>query len=121
MEEMFTLQDLSDVLKIGPKSVSYRMKMLGINKNGKSGKVVYLNKDEYDAIVGYKKKENKRDYDSAFYSRKKIYIIEYFLTNKRNSTIEIASALDTTEHFVHRVLNEYLKNSCQILVRSKEI
>ena len=121
MEELFTLQDLSDELKIGPRSVSYRMKVLGINKDGKKGKIVYLDKDEYDAIVGFTKKENRRDYDSAFYSRKKIYIIEYFLTNKMNSAIEIANALDTTEHFVHRILNEYLENSCQILVRSREI
>ena len=121
MEELFTLQDLSDELKIGPRAIAYRMKLLGISKDGKKGKVVYLDKDEYDAIVGFTKKENRKDYNSAFYSRKKIYIIEYFLTNKRNSAIEIANALDTTEHFVHRILNEYLENSCQILVRSREI
>ena len=121
MEEMFTLQDLSDALKIGPRAVAYRMKLLGINKDGKKGKIVYLDKDEYDAIVGFTKKENRKDYDSSFYSRKKIYIIEYFIRNRRNSAIDIASVFDTTEHFVHRILNEYLENSCQILVRSREI
>ena len=120
-EEFYTLQDLSDVLKIGPRSVAYRMKVLGINKDGKKGKIVYLDKDEYDAIVGFTKKENRRDYDSSFYSRKKIYIIEYFIRNRKNSAIDMANVFDTTEHFVNRVLNEYLENSCQILIRSKEI
>ena len=120
-EELYTLQDISEVLKICPRAVAYRMKALGLNKDGKKGKIVYLDREEYDAVVGFSKKENRRDYNSNFYSRKKIYIIEYFLSNKKNSAINIANQFDLTEHFVNRVLNEYFENNCEILVRSNEI
>jgi transcriptional antiterminator len=120
-EELYTLQDLSNVLRIGPRAVAYRMKALGLDKDGKKGKIVYLDREEYDAVVGFSKKEGLKNYNSAFYSRKKIYIIEYFLSNKKNSAINIANQFDLTEHFVNRVLNEYFENNCEILVRSKEI
>jgi Holliday junction resolvase len=117
-EELYTLQDLSDMLKIHPRSVAYRMKVLGIEKTSKKGSVIYLDNDECDAILNFKKRVSTSNYDSNFYSRGKIYIIEYFLREKNNSAVDIAKHFNTSEHFVNRVLNEYFENNCQILVRS---
>ena len=53
------------------------------------------------------------------YSRKKITIIEYFLTHRNNSTKEIAQEMGVSEWFVSNTISEWAENERTITVASK--
>ena len=53
------------------------------------------------------------------YSRKKITIIEYFLTHRNNSTKEIAQEMGISEWFVSNTITEWAENDKIITVASK--
>jgi hypothetical protein len=116
----YTRKDIAEACYISESTITHRMKVLGIKRdNRKSGKVIHFNQEEFDAITNFKKSPSKRVYSSMMYSKKKIYIIEYFLSNKDNSSPEIASYFDVPESFVNATLTEYLENNSTILVGSK--
>ena len=116
----YTVKDIAEYCNIDKTTITHRMKVLGIVKdNRRSGKVLYFNEEEFESIVNFKKSHYKRLYSSLMYSKKKIYIIEYFLSNKDNSSPEIASYFDVPESFINATLTEYLENNSTILVGSK--
>ena len=116
----YTVKDIAEYCNIDKTTITHRMKVLGIVKdNRRSGKVLYFNEEEFESIVNFKKSHYKRLYSSLMYSKKKIYIIEYFLSNKDNSSPEIASYFDVPESFINTTLTEYLENNSTILVGSK--
>ncbi len=116
----YTVKDIAEYCNIDKTTITHRMKVLGIVKdNRKSGKVLYFDEEEFESIINFKKSHYKRLYSSLMYSKKKIYIIEYFLSNKDNSSPEIASYFDVPESFVNAILTEYLENNSTILVGSK--
>jgi DNA-binding transcriptional regulator LsrR (DeoR family) len=53
------------------------------------------------------------------YSRKKITIIEYFLTHRNNSSKEIAQEMGISEWFVSNTISEWAENDRTITVASK--
>ena len=53
------------------------------------------------------------------YSRKKITIIEYFLTHRNNSTKETAQEMGISEWFVSNTITEWAENDRIIIVASK--
>lgn len=116
----YTVKDIAEYCNIDKTTITHRMKVLGIIKeNRRSGKVLYFDEEEFESIVNFKKSHYKRLYSSLMYSKKKIYIIEYFLSNKDNSSPEIASYFDVPESFINSTLTEYLENNSTILVGSK--
>lgn len=116
----YTIKDIAEYCNIDKTTITHRMKVLGIVKeNRKSGKMLYFDEEEFESIVNFKKSHYKRLYSSLMYSKKKIYIIEYFLSNKDNSSPEIASYFDVPESFVNATLTEYLENNSTIIVGSK--
>jgi len=116
----YTVKDIAEYCNIDKTTITHRMKVLGIVKeNRRSGKVLYFDEEEFESIINFKKSHYKRLYSSLTYSKKKIYIIEYFLSNKDNSSPEIASYFDVPESFVNATLTEYLENNSTILVGSK--
>jgi predicted DNA-binding protein YlxM (UPF0122 family) len=116
----YTIKDIAEYCNIDKTTITHRMKVLGIVKdNRRSGKVLYFDEEEFESIINFKKSPSKRLYSSLMYSKKKIYIIEYFLSNKDNSSPEIASYFDVPESFVNATLTEYLENNSTILVGSK--
>ena len=116
----YTVKDIAEYCNIDKTTITHRMKVLGIVKdNRRSGKVLYFNEEEFESIVNFKKSHYKRLYSSLIYSKKKIYIIEYFLSNKDNSSPEIASYFDVPESFINATLTEYLENNSTIIVGSK--
>lgn len=116
----YTVKDIAEYCNIDKTTITHRMKVLGIIKeNRRSGKVLYFDEEEFESIVNFKKSHYKRLYSSLIYSKKKIYIIEYFLSNKDNSSPEIASYFDVPESFINATLTEYLENNSTILVGSK--
>ena len=116
----YTVKDIAEYCNIDKTTITHRMKVLGIVKdNRRSGKVLYFDEEEFESIINFKKSHYKRLYSSLIYSKKKIYIIEYFLSNKDNSSPEIASYFDVPESFVNATLTEYLENNSTILVGSK--
>jgi hypothetical protein len=116
----YTIKDIAEYCNIDKTTITHRMKVLGIVKdNRRSGKVLYFDEEEFESIINFKKSHYKRLYSSLMYSKKKIYIIEYFLSNKDNSSPEIASYFDVPESFVNTTLTEYLENNSTIIVGSK--
>lgn len=116
----YTVKDIAEYCNIDKTTITHRMKVLGIIKeNRRSGKVLYFDEEEFESIVNFKKSHYKRLYSSLIYSKKKIYIIEYFLSNKDNSSPEIASYFDVPESFINATLTEYLENNSTIIVGSK--
>ena len=116
----YTVKDIAEYCNIDKTTITHRMKVLGIVKdNRRSGKVLYFNEEEFESIINFKKSHYKRLYSSLMYSKKKIYIVEYFLSNKDNSSPEIASYFDVPESFINATLTEYLENNSTILVGSK--
>ena len=116
----YTIKDIAEYCNIDKTTITHRMKVLGIIKeNRKSGKILYFDEEEFESIINFKKSHYKRLYSSLMYSKKKIYVIEYFLSNKDNSSPEIASYFDVPESFVNATLTEYLENNSTILVGSK--
>lgn len=53
------------------------------------------------------------------YSRKKITIIDYFLSHRNNSSKEIAQELGISEWFVSNTISEWAENDRTITVASK--
>ena len=116
----YTVKDIAEYCNIDKTTITHRMKVLGIVKdNRRSGKVLYFDEEEFESIINFKKSHYKRLYSSLMYSKKKIYIIEYFLSNKDNSSPEIASYFGVPESFINTTLTEYLENNSTILVGSK--
>ena len=116
----YTVKDIAEYCNIDKTTITHRMKVLGIVKdNRRSGKVLYFDEEEFESIINFKKSHYKRLYSSLIYSKKKIYIIEYFLSNKDNSSPEIASYFDVPESFINATLTEYLENNSTIIVGSK--
>ena len=124
MEQTYSTQEVAELAKIDRSTLVYRMKVLNINQNGsrKRGKKIHLYKEDVDALINFKKNSCKIiKYQSDFYSRDKLIICEYYLSNKYNDIPTISRLFGVKESMVQRMINELLENNLEILIRSKEI
>lgn len=120
--ETYTMQEASKIVGIDRSSISYRMKILGIKQEIKrvKGKMIFLDDEDIDRLLNFEKITNRSlDYNSEFYSRKKLIIVEYFLKNKNNGISTISKLFEVKESIVQRMVNELLENNFEILIGSK--
>lgn len=116
------MQEASKIVGIDRSSISYRMKILGIKQEIKrvKGKMIFLDDEDIDRLLNFEKITNRSlDYNSEFYSRKKLIIVEYFLKNKNNGISTISKLFEVKESIVQRMVNELLENNFEILIGSK--
>lgn len=95
--------------KIG---VVRRAKQLGFTKTGKLWKFTDF---EADMICNYKPKPSFKDK----YHRRKISIIEFFLSNPNNTREEISYSMDLPVSRIDVTVNEWCENDHYIIVESK--
>ena len=121
MEETYTIQEVAELAKVDRSTLFYRMKVLNINQgvSRKRGKKIYLYQEDVDALINFKKNSCKLiKYQSDFYSRSKIIICEYYLSNKHNDIPTISKLFNIKESMVQKMINELLENNLEIVVKS---
>jgi len=121
MEQTYSVEETAKLAKVDRSTLFYRMKVLNINQDGsrKRGKKVYLYQEDVDSLVNFKKNSCKLiKYESDFYSRSKIIICEYYLSNKYNDIPTISKLFNMKESMVQRMINELLENNFEIIVKS---
>lgn len=107
--------------KVDRSTLLYRMKVLNIKQDSsrKRGKKILLYQEDVDSLVNFKKNSCKLiKYQSDFYSRSKIIICEYYLSNKYNDIPTISKLFGVKESMVQRMINELLENNFEIIVKS---
>ena len=110
---MTTTKELSVISKLSADSVRFRAKELDIPLRG--GKYLFY-KNEVNQIIDFKAKKpisikNK-------YHKRKINIIDYYLSHSQNTAKEIAEQMGLSELIVNTTLNEWI-NEKTIIVESK--
>ena len=121
MEQTYSVEETAKLAKVDRSTLFYRMKVLNINQDGsrKRGKKVYLYQEDVDSLVNFKKNSCKLiKYQSDFYSRDKVIICEYYLSNKYNDIPTISKLFGVKESMVQRMINELLENNFEIIVKS---
>ena len=121
MEQTYSVEETAKLAKVDRSTLFYRMKVLNINQDGlrKRGKKSHLYQEDVDALMNFKKNSCKLiKYQSDFYSRSKIIICEYYLSNKHNDVPTISKLFNMKESMVQRMINELLENNFEITVKS---
>ena len=121
MEQTYSVEETAKLVGVDRSTLIYRMKVLNINQDGyrKRGKKVYLYQEDVDALMNFKKNSCKLiKYQSDFYSRSKIIICEYYLSNKYNDIPTISKLFNMKESMVQRMINELIENNFEIIVKS---
>ena len=121
MEQTYSVEETAKLAGVDRSTLIYRMKVLNINQDGsrKRGKKIYLYQEDVDALINFKKNSCKLiKYQSDFYSRSKIIICEYYLSNKYNDIPTISKLFNMKEGMVQRMINELLENNFEIIVKS---
>lgn len=121
MEQTYSVEETAKLAKVDRSTLFYRMKVLNINQDGsrKRGKKVYLYQEDVDSLINFKKNSCKLiKYQSDFYSRSKIIICEYYLSNKYNDIPTISKLFNMKESMVQKMINELLENNFEIIVKS---
>lgn len=121
MEQTYSVEETAKLAKVDRSTLFYRMKVLNINQDGsrKRGKKIYLYQEDVDALINFKKNSCKLiKYQSDFYSRSKIIICEYYLSNKYNDIPTISKLFNMKESMVQKMINELLENNFEIIVKS---
>ena len=109
-----TVLEVSRDIGISKEVINYRCRALGFNRKKDQKRV--LNISEIEQIIKF---NNRNDFKKLKkYSNKKIMIIEFFIMNNNNSSVEIAEKLWLSLNFVTNTINEYLQNNT-ITVASK--
>lgn len=121
MEQTYSVEETAKLAKVDRSTLFYRMKVLNINQDGlrKRGKKIYLYQEDVDSLMNFKKNSCKLiKYQSDFYSRSKIIICEYYLSNKYNDIPTISKLFNMKESMVQKMINELLENNFEIIVKS---
>lgn len=122
MEETYSTQEVAKLAGIDRTTLLYRMKVLDIKQESsrKRGKKIHLYQEDVDALINFKKNSCKLiKYQSDFYSRSKVIICEYYLSNRYNDIPTISKLFGVKESMVQRMINELLENNFEILIGSK--
>jgi len=114
MVELIDTQTCADRLNVSRQVIVGRIKKMGVGRL-RGGKW-WINPDEFEAVTNYKKSLNNQN---TKYSKKKIHIIDFFLTHSCNGSLNIANCLDINVSRVEATLNEYFNNQNHIIVESK--
>ena len=114
MSNYHTVLQVSRKLNLSKTVVNYRALVLEFNRfqNGKR----ILNDIEIEQIRRFKNRDDWRF--KKMYSPKKINIVDFYLTHRNNSCIEIAESMCLEVHFVSNTINEWFENNT-ITVASK--
>lgn len=121
MEKTYSVEETVKLAKVDRSTLLYRMKVLNIKQDSsrKRGKKILLYQEDVDSLVNFKKNSCKLiKYQSDFYSRSKIIICEYYLSNKYNDIPTISKLFNMKESMVQRMINELLENNFEIIVKS---
>ncbi len=121
MEQTYSVEETAKLAKVDRSTLFYRMKVLNINQDGsrKRGKKIYLYQEDVDSLINFKKNSCKLiKYQSDFYSRSKIIVCEYYLSNKYNDIPTISKLFNMKESMVQKMINELLENNFEIIVKS---
>lgn len=121
MEKIYSVEETAKLVGVDRSTLIYRMKVLNINQDGsrKRGKKIYLYQEDVDSLMNFKKNSCKLiKYQSDFYSRSKMIICEYYLSNKYNDIPTISKLFNMKESMVQRMINELLENNFEIIVKS---
>lgn len=114
MQELIDTKTISNMLNTSPQVIVSRARKLGVGKMIR--KKLWFNDVEINELKNFKKSYNNQ---SSKYSKKKIHIIDFFLTHGTNTAVDIAHSLDLTVSRVNTTLTEYLDNGNCIIVESK--
>lgn len=116
----YTTKDLSKLTNLAISTINKRARDLGIIN--KQGEKKLFDKEQVEQIVNYKPKRTiykKNLHEKMKYNKKKISIIDFFLTHKNNSAVEIAEKMGIPIWHVNKTINEWIENEQTITVASK--
>ena len=111
---MYTTVEASKEINMKPDAFRKRAITIGLVARRESG-VFMWNDKQIDAIQKYKRTVSTNCFK---YSRKKINIVDFYLTHRYNTQSEIANSMDISVTNVNTTLNEYLETG-HIVVASK--
>ena len=109
---METTVSLARELRMTKANIIVRAKILGMTKTGRRWK---FTDEEADLICGYEPKVSFREK----YHKRKINIVDFFLSNPNNTRIDMASKLDLPISRIDTTINEWCDNEHFIIVESK--
>jgi hypothetical protein len=121
MEQTYSIEETAKLAKVDRSTLLYRMKVLNIKQDSsrKRGKKILLYQEDVYSLVNFKKNSCKLiKYQSDFYSRSKVIICEYYLSNKYNDIPTISKLFNMKESMVQRMINELIENNFEIIVKS---
>lgn len=121
MEQTYSIEETAKLAKVDRSTLLYRMKVLNIKQDSsrKRGKKILLYQEDVYSLVNFKKNSCKLiKYKSDFYSRSKVIICEYYLSNKYNDIPTISKLFNMKESMVQRMINELIENNFEIIVKS---
>lgn len=110
-----TTLEASRELKLSIQRINAISLILGFNRFSKRKRI--LNDLEVEQIRNFNNNNDLRNKHK--YSPKKINVIDFYLTHRNNSCVEIANKMEVSIHFVSTTVNEWLENNSIITVASK--
>jgi len=111
---VYTTVEASKEIKIRPDTFRNRTNIMCLVPRIEGG-VFMWNDKQVDAIDKYKRKVSLNKFK---YSKKKINIVDFYLTHSHNTQIEIAESMDISVAKVNATLNEFLDTG-HIVVASR--
>jgi len=111
---MYTTLEATRKLGINMPTFRYRAKAVGLVPGG-SSKFFLWTDDQVDIIGNCKRKVSTNFFK---YSKKKINIVDFYLTHRHNTAVEISKAMDINVSKVNATLNEFLDTG-HIVVESR--
>lgn len=109
---METTVSLAQELNITAESVVNRAKNLGFFKESKFWK---FTDEQADMIRDYKPIRSPKEK----YHKRKIHILDFYLSNKNNSIELVSKAMDLPISRIETTINEWCENNHYIIVESK--
>lgn len=108
---MYTTVEACKEINMKTDAFRKRAKLIGLVARRESG-VFMWNDKQIDAIQKYKRTISTNYFR---YSKKKINIVDFYLTHRHNTQSEIANAMDISVTNVNTALNEYLETGCVVV------
>lgn len=112
MAHYATALDIASQFRISKQTVIKRFEKLDIQPLNLNHKLYYL-KSNVDLL---KTMKNPRNFITP---NERFAIVEYFLTHRENTALDLEKVFFIPQHRIDRILSEYLKNDLCITVPSK--
>lgn len=109
-----TSKEISATYHLSQQTIQWRTKAVGLRTQ--KGKRKHYTEEEVKKVVYYEKKPYL---NTRFTNKNKIQIIEMYLKNTDNIQVKIAEELNLNDHYINRVINEWIENDKTITVKSK--